>query len=76
MLLMGMGEETRDSETSDEDNGATEGPFNFLYGLVVRTSNSKEDGIKLVRVGWMSINGDEGHSIMEDKTNWKSVTLI
>lgn len=71
-----LGLETKDDETSDVDKGATERPFDCIYGLVMRASESEEDGSKLERVGWMFMYGDEGHSIMEDETSWKSVTLI
>lgn len=74
MLLIGM--DNQDDGDSGEDKEAIETPFEFFYGLIVRNSDSEEDGDKLVRVGWMFLGGAEGHSIMEDETSWKSVTLI
>lgn len=79
ILMMGI-KWRKDNETRapDEDKGATsESHFDLMYGLVVRTSESdEEEGNRLVRVGWMHINGDEGHRIIKDETSWKSVTLI
>lgn len=77
VMILG-GREFVDSERNSKDgDGARDEhgdrrPLDSFYGLVVRRTKLEQ----LERLGWMSLDETEAYSILEDKENWKTITLF
>lgn len=67
-----------DAEKVD-DAVAKEGvpkPFETFIGLVIQKLEQGQHAGSLKRIGRMSIDRAQGYRILEDKENWKTVTLV